>query len=196
MKGFALYGVAVLGGHLLYIASEYQFGAEWIFGLLTVGWFALFLQGWKRYRPGGSGLILVIAFLLLDINSIFFVQDLLAAVCSLLLGVLLVPFYRSYRDVALASGGFVLMNLLFHAEVESIITMWLFFIAAGVLSLVGFRQRFLWLAGCFSVLFAMAALLLLMNYLIEETYLIFLLVLAGAAIVVAGAYKFSRHLPD
>lgn len=132
--------------------------------MLAVGWFALFLQAWKRVQPGGAGLIVVTVFALLDMASIFFVQNLPAAICSLLMGSLLIPFFRKHPDVAMTSMGFVLLSVLMSIEVRSFTTLWMFFIALGALAVIGFRSGFLWLKRCFSVLFALTALVLLLNY--------------------------------
>lgn len=193
MKAFVLYAAAILGGFLLYRVSELWYGAEWIFGLLTVGWFGLFLFVWKQLKPGGAGVILVTAFTLIDISSIFFLQNLPTAICNLLIGLLLVPFFRRYPDVVLSSVGLVLLGILICIDTGSIATMWMLFIAAGALALIGFRLRFRWAKRCYTVLFAITVPVLLINYSLENAYLVVVMVLAGIAAVAAGSYKLAKQ---
>lgn len=193
MKAILLYAAAILGSHLLYRVSELWYGAEWIFGLLAVGWFALFLQAWKRIQPGGAGVIVVTVFMLLDIASIFFVQNLPAAICSLMAGCLLIPFFRKHQDVAITSMGFVLLSVLMSIEAGSFTTLWMFLIVHGTLAIIGFRCRFLWLKRCFTVLFVSAIPVLLLYYLYEGTYLLVFLILFGTFAVAFSSYKFSRQ---
>ncbi|MEK3889462.1 hypothetical protein [Bacillus sp. FSL K6-3431] len=171
MRKFVVYAVAILGNVLLINWSELWYGAEWftewLFGFLTIGLFALFLQGWKRYSPNGVGLILITAFGLLTINSIFFVQNFPASICSLLLGLLLMPLYKNHQDAVLTAWGFVLINILISIEVQSDITMSLLFLTTGIGALVGFRLQFLLLKRCFTVFFSLTALVLLFDFLLS-----------------------------
>src|SRR5690606_8677445 len=100
-----------------------------------VGWFGLFLFVWKRVKPGGTGVILVAAFTLMDISSIFFLQNLPTAICNLLIALLLAPFFRRYPDVVLSSMGLVLLGILICIDTGSIATTWMLFIATGALAL-------------------------------------------------------------
>lgn len=193
MKAILLYAAAIVGSHFLYRASELWYGAEWIFGLLVAGWFALFLGAWKRIQPGGAGLIVVTAFSLMDILSIFLLQNLPAAICSLLIGLLLVPSFRTYPDVVLTSMGFVLSTILICIEVESATTIWMLFFVYGILAVIGFRCHLRWLKRCFIVLFSLAVPMLLLNYVLEGAYLTVLGVLLGTTAVIADSLKFSRQ---
>lgn len=190
VKKFVVYVIAILGGFMLYGLSESWFGKEWIFGLLAVVWYGLFLLMWKRIQPGDAGLILVTIFMLQNINSIFFVQYAAMAICSLLMGLLLVPFYRSYRDVVLTSAVFVLLNIVTSFELGSIASIWMVFVIAGISALVGFRYRLLWLKRSFTIVFVLAGLLLILNYLIDGTFVAVLLILAAVAAV---SYKFIKQ---
>lgn len=190
MKKFIVYAAAILGSWLLMELAELWFGAEWIFGLLTAAWYGLFLLAWKRVNPGGAGLIVVSVVLLLNLGSIFFVQYTAIIICSFLMGLMLLSFYRSFRDVVVTSMGFVLCCIAGNVEMEPVITGWILFAVAGILALIGFRNQFLWLKRCFTIVFGLAALYLLMLSSGTNTYLIiFALILA----VVGGAYKFSRQ---
>ncbi|CAM4083121.1 hypothetical protein [Lederbergia lenta] len=170
MKKFLLYAAAVLGNVLLINWSELWYGAEWftewLFGLLTVVLFAFFLQGWKRYSQNGVGLILITGFGLLTINSIFFVQNLPASICSSLLGLLLIPLYTDHRDAVITAWGFVLINIIINIEVQSGITLVLLSLTTGIGAIVGFRFKFLLLKRCFTVLFSLTFLTLLFAFLL------------------------------
>lgn len=190
VKEFIVYVIAISGGFMLYGLSESWFGKEWIFGLLAVVWYGVFLLVWKRLQRASAGLIVVTVFMLMNINSIFFVQYTAMAICSLLMGLLLVPFYRSHRDVALTSAVFVLMNIVTSFELGSIASIWMVFVIAGFSALAGARYRFSWLKGCFTVIFAMAGLLLLLGSLVDHMYLIALLIAAAMA---ALTYKFVKQ---
>lgn len=196
MKAFILYAVAALGNVLLINLSERWYGAEWftewLFGLLTIGFFALFLQVWERYSKSGSGLVIITAFALLAIDSIFFVQNLPAGICSFLLLLLLIPHYRNHRDAVLTAGGFAFLNILITIEVQSEVTMWLLFWTAGIGALIGFRLRFLLLKGCFTMLFSMVAFALLLLNLFTDAYMISLLLIGFTALFIVGTYKLGE----
>lgn len=197
MKGFFVYAVAVLGNVLLMDWSERdyaaQWGTEWLFGLLTVGLFAFFLQGWKRYNSIGGGLIFITALALLTINSIFFVQNFSASICSLLLGLLLIPLYTNHRDAVLTAWVFVLINILISIEVQSVVTMWLLFFTTGIVALFGFRLHFLLLKRCFTVFFSLTAVTLLFMHLFTQPYIMGILVVLFIGLFSVGIYKFSRN---
>ena len=189
VKEFVVYVIAILGGFMLYVLSESWFGKEWIFGLLAIAWYGMFLLVWKRIQPGSAGLILITIFMLLNINSIFFVQYAAMAICSFLMGLLLLPFFQSHWDVVLTSAVFVLMNIVTSFELGSIVSIWMVFVIAGFSALAGFRYRFLWLKRCFTIVFALAGLLLFLNYLIDGTYVVVLLIVA---VIAAAFYKFIK----
>lgn len=193
MKAILLYAAAIVGSHLLYRASELWYGAEWIFGLLVASWFTSFLGAWKRIQPGGAGLIVVTAFSLMDILSVFFLQNLPTAICSLFIGLLLVPLLRTYPDVVLTSLGFVLTTILICIEVESNTTIWMLFFVYGVLAVIGFRCHLRWLKRCFIALFTLTVSVLMLNYVLEEAFLPVFAVLLGTAAVIAGSLGFSRQ---
>jgi hypothetical protein len=197
MRAFILYAAVILGNGLLINLSERWYTAawytEWLFGLMTIGVFALFLRGWKSLKPRGGGLVFVTALSMLTINSIFFVQNLPAGICSFLLGLTIIPIYATHRDAALAAGGLVLINILMLLEVPSEVAVWLFFWTAGALALIGFRFRFVLVKRCFTVLFSLAALALLFLNFFDGAYLIELLLLVCTLLFIAGAYRFSRR---
>lgn len=197
MKSFILYVGAILGNVALIVLSDYWYGmawfTEWLFGLLTIGLFGLFLRGWKRSNPASGGLFIITGVLLLTINSIFFVQNLPAFICTIMLGLLLIPVYRHNRGGVLAAGGLILLNAIILIEVETVVTMWLLFLVTGAFTLAGFRSNFLFLKVSFSVLFWMTSLVLLLIYLVDSMYVIGLLIVATIALVAVKSYKFSRH---
>ncbi|MGI2329091.1 hypothetical protein [Planococcus sp. YIM B11945] len=196
MKEFGLYAAAVAANALLIYLSEIWYGttwfSEWLLGLLAIGAFALFLQEWKRFSLRGGGFVFITALTLLTINSIFFVQAVPAAIITAGLGLLIIPLYKSKQDVALTAGGFVFINLLIQLEVQSEATMWMIFGTAGILALIGFRKRFLLLRGCFTVMFSMAALVLLFLNFFSQAYIISLLMIGCIALFIVGTYRFSR----
>lgn len=196
MKGFIVFALAIIGNVLLINWSEQWYGeewfTEWLIGLVTVGFYALFLYGWKQYSRNGLGLIFITAFVLLTINSIFFVQIFSASVCSFLLGLILMPLYVKNRDAVVTSWGFVLLNILILTDVPSEVTTWMLFLTTGIASLVGFRFNLLLLKRCFTVLFALTALLLLF-FSITNVYL-FGLVVVLVVLFTRFIYKFSRPL--
>lgn len=196
MKVLIVYALAILGNVLLINWSEQWYGAawftEWLFGLCTVGLFALFLKGWKRDNPNGGGLIFITVVTLLTINSIFFVQNLPDAICSLLLGLVLIPLYVDHRDVVLTVWGFVLLNIIMNIEVQSEVTLWLFLLITAIGALVGFRLQFVLLKRCFTVVFLITALFLLCMNFFTEVYMISLLLVLFIVLFTVGAYKFSK----
>lgn len=191
MKGFIIFVLAVIGNVLLINWSEQWYGTEWLIGLVTVGFYALFLYGWKQYSRNGIGLIIITAFVLLTINSIFFVQNLPASVCSLLVGLILIPLFINNRDAVVTSWGFVLLNILLWIEVSSEVTTWMLFITTGIAASIGFRLHLLLLSRCFTILFALTALLLLFISLFTNAYL-FGLAVVLVLLFALGFYKFSR----
>lgn len=199
MKKIGLYAAAVLGNVLLINLSERWYGAawftEWLFGLVAAGFFALFLLGWKRYSMSGIGLVIVMSVTLFTIDSIFFVQNLPAGICSFLLGLLLIPYFASHRDAVLTAVGLVFINILINLEVQSEMTMWLVLWTAGVGAIIGFRLSFLLLKVCFTLLFSIAALVLLLINLFGGYYLLSLLLVVLAVLFIVGTYKLTGDAP-
>ena len=192
MKQTLLYAATLLYGGLLIYVGERSFGAEWLFGLLTVALFGLFLQGWKRWGTSGGGLVIVTAFLLLTLDSIFFVQYWAMFVCSLMMAVLLMPHYRKHRDGVLASVVFVGLNMLIALEfIPSEIMLWLIVIATGAASLVGFRYKFPLVKTYCAVLFSMSAFFLLFFQLFDDSPLLTVLAFVTVAIFIVSMYRLN-----
>lgn len=146
-ESLIVFALAIIGNVLLINWSEQWYGeewfTEWLIGLVTVGFYALFLYGWKQYSRNGHGLIFITAFVLLTIDSIFFVQVFSASVCSFSLGLILIPLYVKNRDSVVTSWGFVLLNILILTDVPSEVTTWMLFLTTGIAFLVGFRFNLL-----------------------------------------------------
>lgn len=190
MKAFIMYAAAIIGGYALSELSQLWFGWEWIFGLLIVAWFALFLQMWERLKPGGAGIILVTLVTLLNIGYVFFMQYSAKAICSVLIGLLLLRFYKRYKDVVLTSIAFALCYTVINFIPGNLSIMWSLFLLGGLATLLGFRHQFQWLKRCFIAVFGLAALsLLILNFDIQSDLLVFAFLLAIAAL----SYKFSRR---
>lgn len=192
-ESLIVFALAIIGNVLLINWSEQWYGeewfTEWLIGLVTVGFYALFLYGWKQYSRNGHGLIFITAFVLLTIDSIFFVQVFSASVCSFSLGLILIPLYVKNRDSVVTSWGFVLLNILILTDVPSEVTTWML-LTTGIAFLVGFRFNLLLLNRCFTVLFALTALLLLF-FSITNVYL-FGLAVVLVVLFTTFIYKLSR----
>lgn len=194
MKGLILTAAAILGSFGLIYAEELA-GTNDTDSLLAVSaliLFALFLQGWKRWNPGGGGIILVTAFMLLSISSIFHLDYTGVFIWSFLLGLLLIPFYKKYRDAALTSLAFVVEQLVVYTEMGNDAMVWVLFTLNGLIALGGAYFGLKWLKRCFTVLFAMSALFLVFINSFNEGLLLLILVLAAIALISVGIYKFSR----
>lgn len=188
MKALVMYTVAIIGGYALSEVSQQWFGMEWIFGLLAAVWFALFLEVWKRVKPGGAGLILVTVITLLNIGYIFFVQYTAKAICSLLIGLLLIRFYKRHKDVVLTSIAFAVSYMAINLAAGNLAIGWSMFLIGGLATVIGFRYRFQWLKRCFIAVFGLAALgLLILGTGIPSHVLVFALILGVAGL----SYKFS-----
>ena len=195
MKQMLLYAATLLCGGLLTYIGESWFGAEWLFGLLTVGLFGLFLQGWKHWGRSGGGLVIVTAFMLLGIDSIFFVQYWPAFICSLLLGVLLIPHFRKHRDGVAASMVFVLLNMLISLEfVPNELMLWLIVFATGAAALIGFRYNFLLVKGCCAALFSMAAFFLLFFQLFDDSILLSVLAFLTITFFIVSMFRLNGRV--
>ncbi|MBB5181110.1 hypothetical protein HNQ44_002575 [Planomicrobium koreense] len=193
MKQIFLYVATMLGGGLLTYIGERWFGAEWLFGLLTVALFGLFLEGWKCWGTSGGGLVIVTAFLLLTLDSIFFVQYWAVFICSLLMAVLLMPHYRKHRDGVAASVIFVGLNMLSALEfIPSELMLWLIVLATGAGSLIGFRFKFPLVKASFAALFSISAFFLLFFQLFDGSPLLTVLAFLTVAIFIVSMYRLNR----
>lgn len=196
MKQILLYAATLLGGGLLTYIGERWFGVEGVFGLLTIALFGLFLQGWRRWGRSGVGLVIVTVFLLLTLDSIFFVQYWAMFVCSLLMAVLLLPHYRKHRDGVLASVIFVGLNMLIALEfIPNELMSWLIALATGAASLVGFRFKFPLVKACFAALFSISAFFLLFFQLSDDSLLLTVLAFLTIAIFIVSMYLLNRSTP-
>ncbi|WP_223635553.1 hypothetical protein [Planococcus sp. 4-30] len=118
MKGYVLTAVAMLASIGLIYGEELSGtdDTDWLFAVSTLIIFALYLQVWKRWNPGGAGIIAVTAFMLFTIGSIFLLDEVSVRIYSFLLGPLLIPFCKKYRDAALTSLAFVAEQLVVYTE--------------------------------------------------------------------------------
>ncbi|MGH2318520.1 hypothetical protein ACRC6Q_12160 [Planococcus sp. SE5232] len=118
MKGYVLTAVAMLASIGLIYGEELSGtdDTDWLFAVSTLIIFALYLQVWKRWNPGGTGIIAVTAFMLFTIGSIFLLDEVSVRIYSFLLGLLLIPFCKKYRDAALTSLAFVAEQLVVYTE--------------------------------------------------------------------------------
>lgn len=162
MKGYIYHGGALLVAGLLTYLSGLWYEGDIILGIVAIGFFALFLQGWRRTGTSNIGLVIVTVFYLITLDSIFFVQDIPIFISSLVLGLLLLPFFRKQRDGVAASLVFVLLNMLISLEFMSNELMaWLIAFVTGAAALIGFRYNLTLVKICFAVLFSASALFLL-----------------------------------
>ncbi|CEG23742.1 hypothetical protein BN1080_02746 [Planococcus massiliensis] len=183
MKAFIMYAVAVIGGYALSEVSQQWFGREWIFGLLIVLLFALFLEAWKRVKPGGAGLIFVTIATLLNIGYVFFVQYTAKAICSLFIVILLIRLYKQHKDVVLTAIAFAASYVVLNLETGNFLIAWSLFLISGVATAIGFKYHFRWLKRCFAVVFGISTLLLLiLGSSIQSHFLVFAMVLAVGGI--------------
>lgn len=144
MKKSWIYVFAVLGNSLLYILSGQWEGFEWLFAILSLGLFALAIQGWKRYSSRGFRLIFLTAIGLFTINSILYLLMPVGFILlfSFLFGLVLMPLYMKYRYPVLASWWIVLFNILMYLEISNnAVLFWFTLITTGVGALIGFRQQ-------------------------------------------------------
>lgn len=194
MKKFILYAVAILGSIGLIYGEEMsgRDDTDWVFAVSTLILFALFLQGWKRWNPSSAGIIAVTAFMLFTISSIHILDAASVLISSFLLGLLLLPYCRKYRDVALTSVGFVLEQLVVYIGLGNDILVWVLFTMNGLLALSGAYFGLKWLRRCFTVLFSLSALLVVFLNSFDESKLFLIFVLAAIALIAVGIYKFSR----
>lgn len=190
MSRILLYGGTLLAAGLLPYIASYWFGAEWLFGIVTVGLFAMFLMGWERWGRSGGGLIIVTVFFLITLNSIFFVQYLPAFICSLLMGILLIPHYRKQPDGVMASMVFTLLNMLIAIEfVPNEWMLWLIVLATGGAALIGFRLNYRLLKFCFGTLFGISAFFLLLFQLVEPMPLLTVLAFSIITVILISIYR-------
>ncbi|WP_298825616.1 hypothetical protein [uncultured Planococcus sp.] len=130
--------------------------------------------------------------MLLAISSIFLLDEVSVRIYSFLLGLLLIPFCKRHRDAALTPLAFVVEQLVVYTEMGNDAIVWVLFTMNGLLALAGAYFGLKWLRRCFTVLFAMSALLLVFINSFNEGKLLLILVLAAIVLVVCGIYKFSR----
>lgn len=194
MKGFILTAVTILASIGLIYGEEMSGtdDTDWLFAVSTLILFALYLQGWKRWNPGGAAIIAVTAFMLFTIGSIFLLDEASVLIYSFLLGLLLIPFCKRYRDAALTSLAFVVEQLVVYTEMGNDAMVWVLFTLNGLIALGGAYFGLKWLKRCFTVLFAMSALLLVFINSFNEGKLFLIVVLAAIALISVGIYKFSR----
>lgn len=195
MKQTFLYALTLAVGVLLTYLAEFWFGTEWLFGLLTVGLFALFLQGWKRWGTNGGGLIIVTVFLLISLDSIFFVQYFPAFIASLLMGVLLLPHYHKNRDGIVSSAVFVLLNMLISLEfVPNELMLWLIVLAAGTAAVIGFRFNLNLVRKCFIALFAFSAFFLLLFEIFDGSNFLAIIAILLVGFFITSMYRLNKHV--
>lgn len=198
MKKFILYSMAILGSTGLIYGEEMsgRDDTDWVFAVSALILFALFLYAWKRWNPGGAGIIAVTVFMLFTISSVYILDSASVLIYSFMLGLLLLPFYKHYRDVALTSAGFVLEQLVLYIGLGNDILVWVLFTMNGILALTGAYFGLKWLRRCFTVFFSMSALLLVFINSFNEGRLVLILVLAAIALIALGIYKLSRSASE
>lgn len=190
MKGIFYHGAALLAAGLLMFLSELWFEGDKVLGLAALGLFALFLQGWKRWVGRGIGLVIVTVCYLFTLDSIFFVQDVPIFICSLVMGLLLLPHFHRHRDAVTASIAFVLLNVLIAMEfMPNEIMMWLIAFATGAAALIGFRSNYAIVKVCFAVLFALSALFLLFIQVVDGAVILSILAVLAIACFVIGMIR-------
>lgn len=193
MNQFLLYAATLIVAGVLSYLGERLFGAEWIFGLLTVGLFALFLESWKRLGKSPLGLVIVTVCLLITLDGIFFVQYAGAAICSLLMGLFLLPHFNGNKDGVTASAAFVFLNILIcFVFVPNELMGWLFVIITGVAALIGFRFNFTVVKICFAALFGLTAFFLLLLQLSEDIYMLSILAVLLVGFLIFAMYRMNR----
>lgn len=194
MKGYILTAAAILASIGLIYGEEMADtdDTDWLFAVSTLIIFALYLQGWKRWNPGGGGVIAVTAFMLFTIGSIFLLDEASVLIYSFLLGLLLIPFCKRHWDAVLTSLAFVVEQLVVYTEMGNDAIVWVLFTVNGLLALAGAYFGLNWLRRCFTVLFAMSALLLVFLNSFNEGKLLLIVILAAIALIAVGIYKFSR----
>lgn len=195
MKRIVLYAAAfIIAGVLAYISGLWYDGDK-VLGILTAGFFALFLFGWKRIGSKGIGLVLVTVFYLITLDSILFVQDILIFIGSLVMGLLLLPYLSKYRDGVMASLVFVLLNMLISFEfVTSEVMMWLMVLTTGAAALIGFRFNFNLVKVCFSVLFGLSAFFLLLFEVFDDFSFLAVLAILLVVFFVISMYRLNKHV--
>lgn len=192
MKKVLFYAAILIAAGLLAYLGESFFGAEWIFGLLTVGLFALFLQGWKRTGKSPVGLVIITVCLLITLDGIFFVQYAATAICSLLMGLFLLPHFPENKDGVAASAFFIFLNIVIcFVFVPNELMGWIFVIVTGIAALTGFRYNFPVVRTCFASLFGLAAFFLLLFQLSEDFYFLSILALLLVGFLIFAMYRMN-----
>lgn len=192
MKQVLFYAVILIAAGVLAYSGESFFGAEWIFGLLTVGLFVLFLQGWKQTGRSPVGLVIVTVCLLITLDGIFFVQYAATAICSLLMGLFLVPHFPNNKDGVTAAAVFVFLNILIcFVFVPNELMGWIFVIVTGIAALIGFRYNFQVVRTCFASLFGLSAFFLLLFQLSENIYFLSILAVLLVGFLIFAMYRMN-----
>lgn len=187
MKEWILHVFFMLAAGTLIYLSELWYDGDKVLGIASLVLFGLYLQGWKRRGASGIGLVIITVFYLFTLDSIFFVQDIPIFVCSLVMGIFLIPHFPKHRDAVSASIVFVLLNMLISIEfMPSEVMMWAIAFVTGAAAVFGFRYGHTIVKVCFAVLFALSALFLLLVQLTEgKTVLSILAVSAVIFFIIA-----------
>ncbi|QHJ72145.1 hypothetical protein [Planococcus halotolerans] len=194
MKQVLLYSATLIVAGVLSYLGEALFGAEWIFGLLTVFLFFLFLQGWKRWGRSPIGLVIITVCLLITLDGIFFVQYAATAICSLLMGLFLLPHFYKNKDGVAASAVFVFLNILIcFLFVPNELMGWIFVTVTGITALIGFRYNLPFVRTCFVSLFGISAFFLLLFQLSEEIYMLSILAVLLVGFLIFAMYRMNRQ---
>ncbi len=194
MKQVLLYAATLIAAGVLSYLGESYFGAEWIFGLLTVGLFALFLQAWKRWGNSSVGLVIITVCLLITLDGIFFVQYAATAVCSLVMGLFLLPHFLKNKDGVTASAIFVFLNILIcFVFVPNELMGWIIVTVTGIAALIGFRYNFPVVRICFASLFGLSAFFFLLFQLSEDAYMLSILAALLIGLLIFAMYRMNSR---
>lgn len=194
MKQVLFYAAILIGAGILAYLGETFFGAEWVFGLLTVALFALFLQGWKRTGRSPVGLVIITVCLLITLDGIFFVQYAATAICSLLMGLFLLPHFYKNKDGVSAAAVFVFLNIMIYfVFVPNELMGWIFVIVTGIAALIGFRYNLPVVRTCFAILFGLSAFFLLLFQLSEDIYILSILAVLLVGFLIFAMYRMNRQ---
>jgi len=172
MKQVLVYLMAVVGSIILYYWSGKWEGKEWVFALLTLGVYAWSVQGWRRFRSNGFGLVFLTIIMLLNINSIFYLllPPILTIFFSLLLGCMLIPLYRNQREAVGTSWWAVLFNVIMQLESSDLLLFWFVFFTSGIGAVIGFRRQSILLKRFFAFCFLVNTGGMLIITLLSQTY--------------------------
>ena len=168
MKHFLVYVIAIVVSTMLYSWSDNWEGKEWIFAVLTLGVYAWSILALKRYRPNGWGFIFLTFFMLLNVNSIFYLLQppIITIFFSVLLGCMLIPFYRDNREAVSISWWAVVFNVIMQLEASNLVMFWFVFITTGIGALIGYQLHYPLIKRFSIVCFFMSSVGLLLNTLL------------------------------